>query len=52
MVIRPAEEPAGVSDLVWPECLELVRVALAWAVVLPVALQDGLDVLFRLQVTA
>lgn len=39
-------------DPAWPQWLELVRLALAPAVVLPIARQAGLEVLFRLQVTA
>jgi Protein of unknown function DUF2625 len=50
--IRPAQELAGVPDPAWPEWLELIRLAPVPTVVLPVDLQSGLEVLFRLQVTA
>ncbi len=52
IAIRPAGELAGVLDPAWPEWLELTRLAPVPAVVLPVARQAGLEVLFRLQVTA
>jgi hypothetical protein len=50
--IRQAEELAGVPDPAWPEWLELLRLAPTPAAVLPVARQAGLEVLFRLQITA
>jgi hypothetical protein len=50
--IRQAEELAGVPDPAWPEWLELLRLAPIPAAVLPVARQAGLEVLFRLQITA
>ncbi len=50
--IRPAGELAEVPDPAWPQWLELVRLAPVPAVVLPVARQAGLEVLFRLQVNA
>jgi hypothetical protein len=52
IAIRSAGELAAVPDPAWPEWLELVRLAPVPAVVLPVARQAGLEVLFRLQVTA
>lgn len=50
--IRAAGELAGVPDPAWPLWLELVRLAPVTAVVLPVDRPDGLEVLFRLQITA
>lgn len=52
IAIRPAGELAEVPDPAWPQWLELIRLAPVPVVVLPVARQAGLEVLFRLQVTA
>jgi Protein of unknown function DUF2625 len=50
--IRSAGELAGVPDPAWPEWLELIRLAPVTVLVLPAARQAGLEMLFRLQVTA
>jgi uncharacterized protein DUF2625 len=50
--VRPAEEPARVADPAWPRLLELIGRARVPGAVLPAAREAGLDVLFRLQVSA
>jgi hypothetical protein len=52
IAIRSAGELAEVPDPAWPEWLQLIRLAPVPVVVLPVARHAGLEVLFRLQVTA
>jgi Protein of unknown function DUF2625 len=49
---RSAEELAEVADPAWPGLLELIGRAQVPVAVLPAAREAGLDVLFRLQVTA
>ena len=52
VAIRLAEDLAGVADPAWPAWLELAASAGVRVVMLPVSRDDGLEVLFRLQVTA
>ena len=52
VAIRPAEDLAGAADPAWPVWLELAAAARVRVVMLPVSRDDGLEVLFRLQVTA
>lgn len=50
--VRSAEELAGVANPAWPGILQLIGQARVPVAVLPASPGAGLDVLFRLQVTA